>query len=101
MMKLITYANAKSQLLSLQRYIDLVEQYDDRSSIEAWIIKNYAVTNSISKVIKESKEVDFPFDRSLITREYIKNVILSENKNTDELHKILKKSYINRYLKKF
>lgn len=99
-MKLITYTNAKSQLLSLQKYINLVDQYDDKSSIEAWIIKNFAVTNSISKIIKESNEVDFPFDKSLINREYIKNVLLADNKNTDELQEILKKSYINRYLKK-
>lgn len=53
------------------------------------------MTNSISKVLNLSNGKDFSFN-ILLTRDYIKEVILSENTN-DELQILLKRAYKKRY----
>ena len=93
--ELITYKQAKKKISALQYYINLVDNYDENSSLESWIIKNFAMTNSISKVLNLSNGKDFSFN-ILLTRDYIKEVILSENTN-DELQILLKRAYKKRY----
>ncbi|KIN51168.1 hypothetical protein [Bacillus subtilis] len=51
MAKLITVQKAKEEIQSLQTYIELVEGYNV-GTIEKMIIKEYAITNSIAKVMK-------------------------------------------------
>lgn len=91
----MTYTQAKEKTSALQYYIDLVDNYDESSSVETWIIKTFAMTNSISKVINLSNNKDFPFNICL-TRDYIKAVLLNENSD-DELQTLLKRAYKKRY----
>lgn len=51
MAKLITVQKAKEEIQRLQTYIELVEGYNV-GTIEKMIIKEYAITNSIAKVMK-------------------------------------------------
>lgn len=91
----MTYTQAKEKNSVLQYYINLVDNYDENNSLDSWIIKKFAMTNSISKVINLSNGKDFPFNICL-TRDYIKKVILKENTD-DELQTLLKIAYIKRY----
>lgn len=93
--ELMTYTQAKEKKCALQHYINLIDNYDENISQEAWIIKNFAMTNSISKVINLSNNKDFPFNVCL-TRDYIKEVLLNEN-NHDELQILLRRAYKKRY----
>lgn len=96
MSKLLTYSQAKKQINLLQNYIDLIENYNDTISKDNWIIKQYALSNSISKVIKASNEDISPFLPFELDRDYVKKVIL-DNKDNDELQKLLKSAYLTRY----
>lgn len=88
MAKLITIQKAKEEIQRLQTYIKLVATYN-AETIEKVIIKEYALTNSINKVleilIKRGIEIE---------REDIVKVIKSNPK--DELHRIIRKGYMLR-----
>lgn len=98
MNELITYTQARKKISTLQNYIDLIDHYDENSSLESWVIKKFALTNSISKVIKLSNSDNSPFTTPL-TRDYIRSIILSD-KQDDQLQASLKKAYSRRYIKK-
>jgi archaellum component FlaC len=54
MVKLITVKKAQEEIERLQEYIDLVDSYEV-NTLDTWIIKEYALTNSI-KEVKNIKE---------------------------------------------
>jgi len=59
--------------------------------LDDWVVKNYALTNSISGVIKNSLVDELQFDANLVTRQQIIKVLNDKPKN--ELHKIVRKGY--------
>lgn len=89
--KILTYETAKKEVKYLLYFIDLVENYKI-DSIEALIIHQYSLHNSISRVIKSIKNQNVDFDITLLTHDFIRQVIL--NKPNDELHSIIRKQYL-------
>ena len=53
--KLIIVERAEKEINRLQKYIELVENYG-ADTLEKWIIKEYAYTNSIVEVVKRISE---------------------------------------------
>lgn len=88
MAKLITVQKAKEEIQRLQTYVDLVESYNT-DTVEKFIIKEYAQTNSITKVLEKLKERGI-----VIEKEVIVEAIKSQPK--DELHRIIRKGYMLR-----
>jgi hypothetical protein len=93
LVKLITLKKARSEIKRLQEYVDLVEGYKV-DTLEKWIVKEYAYTNSIVKVTEKAIEQGLTINGSLIDKAFIKNVI--DGKATDKLHRILKSGYQQR-----
>ena len=58
------------------------------------IIREYAFTNSIAKIIKMLEQRGYALNGNPITKEYVKAVIKS--KTNDKLHRILKSGYLKR-----
>lgn len=90
---MLTYQNAKDEVEFLLSYISLIENHKIES-IEDLIIYEYAIYNSISKVIK-----NINLDNELlnlnsysITPSFVKDIIMSSPKN--ELHKLIRKQYL-------
>lgn len=87
-MNLITVKKARAEVERLQRYITLVETYE-ADTLEKRVIKNYACTNSMSKVVKlmtdEGHSVDYQYVSSVIS-----------GKPSDELHRIIRTGYMKR-----
>lgn len=50
MENLLSYEKTKQKIEELQNYIDLIDNYEI-ISLNNWVIKNYAMTNNIQKVI--------------------------------------------------
>lgn len=89
--KLITVQGAEEEIKRLQHYVNLAESYE-ANTIEKWIIKEYAYTNSIREVVLRAEQKGLtqrsgePIDKAFIT-----SVI--DGKATDELHRILRSGY--------
>jgi|SRR5699024_9776509 len=94
---LITYENAKKLRNKLEFYIKLIENYEV-DSLEKFIIKNYALTNSSSEVIKRFNNSHKQYGVHTLTREQVLNVIKASPR--DDLHKIVKSGYIKKYNRK-
>ncbi|MEH7504926.1 hypothetical protein V7152_23440 [Neobacillus drentensis] len=86
--KLITVPRAQAEIKRLQHYISLVENYE-ADTLEKWIIKEYAYTNSITEVVKRATANGMTLDQ-----DYAKSVL--KGKASDELHKMLKSGYLAR-----
>jgi phage tail protein X len=86
--KLITVPRAQSEIKRLQQYITLVEGYQ-ADTLEKWIIKEYAYTNSITEVVKRANSKGISLDQA-----YAKSVL--KGKASDELHKMLRSGYLAR-----
>lgn len=86
--KLITFSRAKAEIRRLQQYVTMVEEYE-ANTLERWIIKEYAITNSITEVVKRANAKQITLDQA-----YAKSVL--KGKPTDDLHKILKSGYLAR-----
>lgn len=86
--KLITVTRAQNEINRLQHYISLVEEYQ-ADTLERWIIKEYAYTNSITEVVKRANALGKTLDLS-----YAKSVL--KGKPSDELHRILRSGYFAR-----
>jgi len=89
--KLITVEKAQKEVERLKNYLTLVEKYET-DTMERWIIKQYAITNSIKQIVIRAREQGFTLNGKEIERNYITEVIKSKPK--DELHKILKSGYL-------
>jgi len=91
MAKLITVEKAQKEVIRLKHYLNLVENYET-DTIEKWILKEYAITNSIKQIVQNASEHHFNHRGCLIDRQFVTDVIKS--KPNDELHKILKSGYL-------
>ncbi|SDQ06697.1 hypothetical protein [Virgibacillus salinus] len=88
--KLITLDKAIKEVERLKTYIELIEEYET-DTLEKWVIKQYALTNSIKKII-EIAEVEGMTNSDLpLDRKYISGVI--NGKVMDELHRVLRQGY--------
>ncbi|MCR8996512.1 hypothetical protein [Brevibacillus laterosporus] len=86
--KLITVPRAQAEIRRLQQYIALVENYQ-ADTLEKWIIKEYAYTNSITEVVKRANTKGIMLDQA-----HAKSVL--KGKASDELHRILRSGYLAR-----
>ncbi|QIZ07618.1 hypothetical protein HFZ78_13475 [Priestia megaterium] len=86
--KLITVSRAQAEIRRLHQYITLVEEYQ-ADTLEKWIIKEYAYTNSITEVVKRANAQGMNLDQA-----YAKSVL--KEKASDELHKMLRSGYFAR-----
>ncbi|MCM3768279.1 hypothetical protein [Neobacillus niacini] len=60
--KLITIPMTQAEIRRLQEYITLVEEYQ-ADTLEKWIIKEYAYTNSITEVVKWAVPKEWPLTK--------------------------------------
>lgn len=93
MPKLITVQKAKEEIKRLQTFISLVDSYE-ADSAEKVIIKEYAISNSISKVVNVLKEQNITLNGKSIEKNDVVMVITS--KATDELHRLVKSGYMKK-----
>lgn len=91
---LITYKKAQEEILKLQKYVTLIDKYEV-DSLNKFIIKSYAITNSSSGVIKQFNASKYKKEYQTISREYIFEVIKSSP--VDDLHRIIRKGYKKKY----
>jgi hypothetical protein len=66
----------------------MVEEYQ-ADTLEKWIIKEYAYTNSITEVVKRANAKGMPLDQA-----YAKSIL--KGKAGDELHRMLRSCYLAR-----
>lgn len=93
MKNLITYNKAKEELVLLSNYVHLIETYEV-NDISSWIIKNYALTNSIAKVVKNSNDSRLTFNNKNVTRDQVLEAIKA--KPSDNLHRIIHRGYLKK-----
>ena len=86
--KLITVPRAQAEIRRLQQYITMAEEYP-ADTLEKWIIKEYAYTNSITEVVKRANAKGMALDQV-----YAKSVL--KGKASDELHRMLRAGYLAR-----
>lgn len=87
-MNLITVNKARAEVERLQRYITLVDSYK-ADTVEKQIIKNYACTNSMAKVVRIMTDEGYSVDY-----QYVSSVI--SGNPSDELHRIIRTGYMKR-----
>lgn len=91
--KLITYDRAKRELERLNRFVSLVDEYPS-NTLEQWIIKEYAITNSLVEVARRANDKGFRINGDVeIDRDHVVIVVDSKPKSDDELHKLLRNGY--------
>jgi hypothetical protein len=90
MAKLITVSRAEKEIKRLQHYIELAESYE-ADTLEKWVIKEYAVTNSLVEVIKRANEKGYSNNGKPIDKPYVVSIV--NGKALDELHRLLKSGY--------
>lgn len=99
MIKYNTYSQAKKDVLLLNKFITLVEEYEV-TCVKSFIIKSYSETSSISKVIQALSKTDYlhdlPIDVS--NTDFIKSILKS--KPESQLHKIVHDIYRGKSKKK-
>lgn len=81
---------SKDRSSKVQHHIDLAESYDT-GTLNKWIVKKYAYTNSIRKIIEKATSERLTIKEEPLRREYVASVI--NGKANDELHKILRSGY--------
>ena|SRR5699024_6629920 len=90
MAKLITVSKAQEEIKRLQHYVELVEQYE-ADTLEKWIIKEYAYTNSMVEVVRRANAKGYTNNGNEVDKAYVVSVI--NGKTNGELHKILRTGY--------
>ncbi|RDI40909.1 hypothetical protein [Falsibacillus pallidus] len=93
MTKLIKVQKAKDEIKRLQHYINLVESYEV-NSLERWIIKEYAYTNSIIEVVRRANIQKLTYEGLPLDKKFATAVLKA--KATDELHLIMQRGYKHR-----
>lgn len=91
----MTVERAKEEVAELQNFIHLAENYK-ASTVEQFIIKEYAFLGSIAKVAAVLNQRGYRINNQLITQEQVSEII--RGKATDELHKIIKTGYLRKTL---
>ncbi|WP_462421307.1 hypothetical protein [Salinicoccus sp. Marseille-QA3877] len=89
-MKFLTYDEAINQIYTLQEYVQLVNDYEEKD-LKTYVIKTYTETGSIVGIVRKSVKEN-SFYKEQLNFEKVKNIILSDSKN-DALHRIVKKAY--------
>jgi hypothetical protein len=79
----MTLDRAKKEINNLQYYVNLIELYEP-INLDQEIIKEYAITNSITEVSK----------RLNVSYEMVVDVITDRGK--DELHKLVRSGYMKK-----
>ena len=92
--RLITLDKAKAKVEKLNHYIDLVENYET-DTIEKWIIKQYAITNSVKKILEIADEEGITHEGDQLAHQFAVSVI--NGKKMDQLHHILRVGYRRKY----
>jgi hypothetical protein len=93
MTNLLSVEKAKEEILRLQHYIELVENYEP-NTLDKFIIKEYAITNSIHKTIKAVNAVGYAIYHKEVERDYV--VSLLKKRGKDELHKLVRSAYMQK-----
>lgn len=92
-----TYKQAQKEAKILLDYIELVDEFEV-NNLEDLIIYQYAINNSISKVINVIKSntisLTFKIEYNEITPDFVKNTILSAPRN--QLHSVIRKGYLKK-----
>ncbi|GEM_PF-1610030 len=97
MKRFLTLEKAEKEVALLNEYISLVNNYKVHD-VNHWIIKNYALTNSIAGVIKKSlKDNTLETYNTIITREMVLEVLRA--KPHDDLHKVVSNGYFKKIKK--
>src|SRR3954466_3171804 len=91
--KLITVERAEKEINRLQKYIELVENYE-ANTLEKWIVKEYAYTNSIVEVVKMINDRGFTINERPVDKKYVTSIL--NGKIMDELHRLLRLDYRQR-----
>lgn len=94
--KLITYDKAKSEIERLQAYVEMIEEYQI-NNLEDWVIYNYAITNSMKKVVEKVAGENVIIDGRPIESTDVSEILKSKPKT--ELHRILRLGYRQRIKK--
>jgi hypothetical protein len=81
----------QEEIIRLREYIDLVASYEVRT-LDTWIIKDYAMTNSIKEVVKQGNAAGMiqPNGEPL-NKAYVVSVI--NGKVTDKIHRLVSSGY--------
>jgi capsid portal protein len=88
--KLFTVQQAKEEIKRLERYINLAESYE-ADTIEKWIIKEYAYTNSLAEIVRRADAKGFTIGGKPMDIKYVRLVLDGNPK--DQLHRILRQGY--------
>jgi|SRR5699024_6200022 len=92
MIKYSTYVQAKKDIISLNKFITLVEEYKV-TCVKTFIIKSYAETSSVAKVIQDLNTTNYIHDlpNNISNTDFIKSIL--KNSPEDSLHKIVHDIY--------
>jgi len=93
---LITYDRAKSEIKRLQAYVEMIDNYVI-NDFEDWVIYNYTITNSMTKIVKKAADENVLIDGRPIEIKDLSKIINSKTKT--ELHRILRLGYRQRIRK--
>jgi hypothetical protein len=89
--KLITVKKAQDEVKRLQYYLDLVENYSV-DTIEKWVIKEYAYTNSMLKVVRSAYLQSITQNGQPVDKAFV-FLVLNSDAQADELHLLLQSGY--------
>jgi hypothetical protein len=89
--QLISIEQAKKQIVWLQHYIALIENYQP-NTLDKFIVLSYAKTNSIDKTLELVMKSSYSLEPQSIERDYIVKVLKQIGK--DELHKLVRSAYM-------
>lgn len=90
--KMMTYEQAIRECERLERFIKLVEKYPS-DTLKQWIIKEYALTNSLVEVARRASEKGLRVNGEEVDRDYVVFVIDSKPQPRDRLHNLLRNAY--------
>lgn len=92
MMKYSTYSQAKKDIILLNHFINLVENYEV-TDVDSFIIKSYAETSSIAKVIRELNRNKFIYELPINISKSVYISTILKRKPEDALQKIVHDIY--------
>jgi hypothetical protein len=90
---LISVEKAKEEIVKLKLYIELVETYK-ADTLDKFIIKEYASTNSIDKTVIAVNAAGYAIDHKEVERDYV--VSLLKKRGKDDLHKLVRSAYMEK-----
>jgi hypothetical protein len=91
MKRLKTVEAAKREIIELQAFVFLVENYK-ASTLEKKVLKEYAYTGSMIKVVENLNKELLSKGEDSIDSAFVSQTIQSKPK--DELHKLIKSNYL-------